>query len=43
MAAVKSISYLNNERHDDLLKHERSVIFACSIRDKKCRMNCIHI
>lgn len=43
MAAVTSISYLNNERHDGLLKHERDVIFACSIRDKKYRMYCIYI
>lgn len=43
MAAVTSISYLNIERHDDLRKHEQSVIFVCSIRDKKSRMNCIHI
>jgi|GEM_PF-6278128 len=43
MAAVTSMSYLKNERHDALREHGQSVNFACSIRDKKCRMNCIHI
>lgn len=43
MAAVTFISYPNSERHDDLRKHEQSVIFVCSIRDKEGRMNCIHI
>lgn len=32
-----NISYLNSERHEDLRKHEQSVIAACSIRDKSSK------